>query len=522
MTPKRILLVEDELLIAQDERLLLENLGYVVNGIANSGEEALRKIEEDRPDLVLMDIILKGGMDGIEVAEKIRGQYDLPVVFVTAYADEQFIARAKLTEPFGYVVKPFDQKSLASNVEVALYKHSVDQRLRVSEEKFRSLIEFTNVAHWKVEVATERFLYISPQIEALLGYPATTWTDINSWVERIHPDDRERAVQYCHEKTAAGEDHNFEYRAITADERTVWIRDTVSVVMDEQGPRELVGFMADITQSKEYALEKERLQRELQQARKMEALGQLTGGIAHDFNNILDIILDNTELALSYCVREGQDKLVGHLKYIGKAGERARHLVAKMLAYSHHQVGDEKLLWLQPRIKENIKLLRSILPVSIEINTEIDEYTPAVMIDVVQFNQLLIYLCVNARDAMDGKGNFTIRLGWTRELGTECAACHKKIEGDWVELSVTDIGSGISPEALDCIFDPFFTTKDMGKRTGMGLSVINSIMHNHGGHILVETELGQGTSFRLLFPLVVGETKEAPVADQSSVGLPHD
>ncbi|MCP4040816.1 MAG: response regulator, partial [Gammaproteobacteria bacterium] len=128
MSPKRILLVEDESLIAQNEKLMLEELGYMVTGIASSGEKALRSLEEDTPDLVLMDIMLKGDMDGIEVADTIRKQHDVPVVFVTAYADEKFIQRAKLTEPFGYVVKPIDQQSLSSSIEVALYKHSTDQR----------------------------------------------------------------------------------------------------------------------------------------------------------------------------------------------------------------------------------------------------------------------------------------------------------------------------------------------------------------------------------------------------------
>ncbi len=520
MIPKRILLVEDELIIAQDEKQLLESLGYEVTGIASSGEEALLSVEEDTPDLVLMDIAIKGGMDGIEVTEIIRRKYDVPVVFVTAHVEQQLIERAKLTEPFGYVVKPIDPQSLTSTIDVALYKHSVDQRLRESEENYRSLIEFTNAVHWKVDMATQKFLYISPQIEPMLGYPVTTWTDINNWAERIHPDDRERTVQYCHEKTVAGEDHDFEYRAIAADGRTVWIRDTVSVVMDEYGPRELVGFMADITRFKEYALEKERLQRELQHARKMEALGQLTGGIAHDFNNILGIILGNNELVLNYYVPDGQAKLARHLNNIQKAGNRAAALVSQMLAFSRSKASDDKPLQLQALVKEDLKILSSTLPSSIEITTEMEENLPNVLMDPGQLSQLLMNLCVNARDTMDGKGNLTIRLSLAKGVEAECAACHKQLEGDWAELSVTDTGTGIPPDVLGRIFDPFYTTKDVGKGTGMGLPVIYGIMRNHGGHILVETELGKGTTFKLMFPPVVeeGETQET---DPSSLELPR-
>ncbi len=519
MTTKRILLVEDEIATATDEREMLEDMGYLVTAMVDTADKALRSLNADTPDLVLMDIVLRGDADGIELAESIRRHYDVPVVFVTAFADEQFIARAKLTEPFGYVVKPFDPQSLASNIEIALYKHSVDQKLRESEENYRSLIEFTNVVHWKVDMATERFVYVSPQIESLLGYPATTWTDIDSWMGRIHPDDREKAVQYCYEKSVAGEDHDFEYRAIAADGRIIWIRDTVSVVMDEHGPRELVGYMSEVTRFKDYALEKEQLQRELQQARKMEALGQLTGGIAHDFNNIQTIIMGYTGLARSASISKGDAKLTAQLDRVLEASERARNLVAQMLAFSRGETGNDKPLQLQPLIKEDLKMLRSTLPSSIEITTEMEENLPAVLMDPGQLNQLLMNLCVNARDAMAGTGDLTICLGLAKGVEAECATCYKQLEGDWVALSISDTGSGIQPDILDRIFDPFYTTKDVGKGTGMGLSVIHGIMHNHGGHVLVETEMGKDTTFRLLFPPVVEEAVETQTAVSSSTDL---
>ncbi|MCP4041151.1 MAG: PAS domain S-box protein [Gammaproteobacteria bacterium] len=396
-------------------------------------------------------------------------------------------------------------------------RKQVEESIRESEKKYRSLIEFTNVVHWKVEVATEKFSYISPQIEKLLGYPVKTWTDINSWITRIHPDDREEAVQYRKEKIVAGDSYAVEYRAIGADGGIVWVRDTVSVVMGEQGPRELVGFMQDITLFKEDAKEKWRLQRELQQAQKMEALGQLTGGIAHDFNNILGIILGYTEFSLEHSVKTGQPELVEYLKYVETAGERAKKLVAQMMAFSRGEARDDRPLQLQSRVKEDLKMLRSTLPASIEIQTEIEEKLPYVLMDPTQLNQILMNLCVNARDAMEGKGSLTIRLGWARGVDTECNSCHKQLEGDWVDLSVTDTGTGISPEVLKRVFDPFYTTKGVGRGTGMGLSVIHGIMRNHDGHVLVETEPGRGTTFRLLFPPVVAEAIEISEAEQFAV-----
>ncbi len=285
--------------------------------------------------------------------------------------------------------------------------------------------------------------------------------------------------------------------------------------------RNLMVMFSDITKRKKAEAEQVRLQCELQQTQKMEALGQLTGGIAHDFNNILGIILGYSELAMARSTSRGDAKQAKQLELILKASERAKGLVAKMLAFSRSEASNDTPLLLQSILMEDIKMLRSTLPSSIEISTEIDESLPAILMDPVQLNQLLMNLCINARDAMDGKGNINIRLAWSREMEGERVACRKRIEGDWVELSITDTGSGIKPDVLDRIFDPFYTTKDVGKGTGMGLSVIHGIMRNHGGHILVETEIGKGSTFRLLFPPAIEEIAKTPGVDRSSEKLPH-
>ncbi len=145
-------------------------------------------------------------------------------------------------------------------------------------------------------------------------------------------------------------------------------------------------------------------------------------------------------------------------------------------------------------------MIRAAMPTSIEIKVNIEEELPAVEMDPVQINQLLMNLCINARDAMEGKGTINVRLAWARSVKGECADCHKQVDGDWLELFVEDTGSGIPSSSLDSLFDPFFTTKDVGKGTGLGLSVVSGIVRSHEGHILVETEQGKGTVFRLLFP----------------------
>ncbi|MDO5835558.1 MAG: response regulator [Methanobacterium sp.] len=141
MPDTSIMLVEDEIIVAADVKNRLENMGYEVLGIFDTGEEAIEKAGELKPNLVLMDIVLKGEMDGIDAAQKIRELFDIPIIYLTAYSDEKTLQRAKVTEPFGYVLKPFEDREIQSAIEMAIYKHKMEQQLKESEEKYRKLIE---------------------------------------------------------------------------------------------------------------------------------------------------------------------------------------------------------------------------------------------------------------------------------------------------------------------------------------------------------------------------------------------
>ncbi len=254
--------------------------------------------------------------------------------------------------------------------------------------------------------------------------------------------------------------------------------------------------------------EQQRVQKELQQAHKMEALGQLTSGIAHDFNNILASILGFSELSLMQLKSGKTDNLHAHLREINTAGRRGKELIEQMLRFTRNDSHEQKRLQLQPLVKEITRLARSTLPSSILIEQQVEADTPPITADPVQIHQALMNLCVNARDAMENKGVLQIRLGPRRNLEFECDSCRCKLHGDWVELQVEDTGHGIPPEIREQIFDPFFTTKEPGKGTGMGLAVVQGAVHQNHGHIVVESEPGQGTRFRLLFPPAKTETEE--------------
>ena len=295
-----------------------------------------------------------------------------------------------------------------------------------------------------------------------------------------------------------------------------------SVLFDDNDKiSHVVAMGYDITDQKQAEEKQERLQRELQQAHKMESLGQLTGGIAHDFNNLLGIINGYSSLVLDNYINKGDEKLADYMEHITEAGDRAARLVAQMLAFSRSDQKADEIIQLAPLFKNDVEMLRATLPSTIEIKTDIDEDLPSVMLSPIHLHQILMNLSINARDAMQGVGELSIRLGWARNLNTESLVSHKRINGDWIELSISDTGSGIDGEVAENVFNPFFTTKEVGKGTGMGLSVIYGIMKNHGGHILLESELEKGSTFRMLFPPVCENNAESLTDSQQHIEAPE-
>lgn len=282
---------------------------------------------------------------------------------------------------------------------------------------------------------------------------------------------------------------------------------------------EHIGFVAiirDITQRKNAEQENKRLLRELQQSQKMESIGHLTGGIAHDFNNILASILGYTDLAINMVEKTHNDKLEKYLTHIKTSSERASNLVAQMLAFSRNTPSEPEALELPNVINETINILKPTLPSSIRVNTLIKAEIPMIMMDRTQLQQVIINICVNARDAMHAEGNLVIEVDFRRALSLKCASCHATVEGDFVDLSISDTGTGIDSSLINHIFDPFFTTKDVGKGSGMGLSVAHGILHQHHAHIYIDTQTNVGTSFHLLFPVAVSDSTEAPKKKQNS------
>jgi PAS domain S-box-containing protein len=291
-----------------------------------------------------------------------------------------------------------------------------------------------------------------------------------------------------------------------------------AVPMDYRGrPHALVNVR---DQTVERAAERERtaLEARLRQAQKMEAIGHLTGGIAHDFNNLLTTILGYVTLAAETATDAKTRRYVGEAR---SASERARDLIAQMLTFSRGRRGDPRPIALDGVAGEVIRLLRASFPSTVAIATEVEAALPAVVADPVQVEQVVLNLCINARDAIGSRGEIRVRIRRSAVDGRSCASCRGAVAGDFVELSIEDTGPGVPGDVQERMFDPFYTTKEAGHGTGMGLATVHGIVHEHGGHIVYETASGGGARFRVLLPATAQRAADLRAASAEPDAFPQ-
>lgn len=395
----KILVVEDERIVALNLKQRLTRMGYEVTGVVTSGEKALAAIEAIRPDIVLMDIHIDGDMDGIATAAAIPPGLHLPVVYLTAYSEEATLERARATLPYGYLLKPFSERELHATMQMVLERRRADGLLRESEA----------------------------QLEALV---ATRTAELSAANARLQ----------------------------------------------------------------EQIVVRRRAEEALYQARKMEAIGQLTGGVAHDFNNLLTPIIGSLDLLQRKGVGgEREQRLIaGALT----SAERAKTVVQRLLAFARRQPLHPCAVDLSELLSGMLHLVRTASHPSISVVLEVASDTPPAHADQNQLEMAILNLCVNARDAMPGGGVLTITA-----CGETIGAGHPTLKrGDYVRICVADTGIGMDEATLARAVEPFFSTKGVGQGTGLGLSMVHGLASQLGGALTLSSKLGEGVVAELWLP----------------------
>jgi PAS domain S-box-containing protein len=401
--------------------------------------------------------------------------------------------------------------------------------LRASEERYALAMEGANEGHWDWDLKTDR-LFLSATMATLeghrQGHVATTRTAWLTQIE-IHPDDGTRLEASLRDHLE-GRTPSFEceYRVRDGDWR--WLLARGRCLRDETGrPYRFVGSAIDMTAQKQAQSDRERLEAQLRQSQKMEAMGTLAGGIAHDFNNILGAILGYGELAQQQS--EPGTPLRRYIDNVMHAAERAKALVDRILGFSRSGLGERTEVHIQSVIEETLELIAASLPADIRLEKALTAGDAALIGDSTHLHQVAMNLCTNAVHAMEHGGTLTVALERLDLAETRSVSRGTLSPGSYIRLVIKDTGVGIPPDVVDRIFDPFFTTRGVGKGTGLGLSLVHGIVTDLGGAIDVKSAIAVGTSFEVWLPVTtevgkpaVGAVRELPCGRGETVMIVDD
>ena len=439
------------------------------------------------------------GQSGTVIGPDYRGITVLAAHEPVAVLNLGLVAKIDLAE----VQAPFIEAGVLSGlgaafvilVGVLFFRRIFNPVVERLEETVSDLADAQRIARlgsWDWNVV-ENEQHWSDELYRILGLePQESDASDESFLKLIHPDDR-RLVQRAVDKALYGKHRlNIEHRIVLSDGNERIVQAQGEVTFDDTGkPIRMAGTVQDITEVKQ-------TEAQLQQAQKMEAVGQLTGGVAHDFNNLLTVILGNLQL-LERRV-EGDARIQKRVRRASDAALRGADLTKRLLAFSRRQVLEPEVVGLDGLVAGMDDLLRRTLGEAIEIKTALaDELWPAT-VDRHQLESALLNLAINARDAMPSGGKLTIETANSR-LEDEYVARHAYVvTGDYVMLAVTDTGTGMSPEVIEHAFEPFFTTKGAGKGSGLGLSMVYGFVKQSRGHVNIYSEEGHGTTVKLYLP----------------------
>ncbi len=378
--------------------------------------------------------------------------------------------------------------SVGGHIALAIELRRAVEELRKNESMLRLLFEHNPLPTWLYEIESLKFLEVNQAATDLYGYTSEEFYRMG--VLEIRPEEqREKALQYIRDLQADVEEHEF-WLHQDKEGRTFEV-ETISHELKYAGKRVRLVVAQDIS-------ERRQLEGQLRQAQKMEAVGRLAGGVAHDFNNLLMVIKGHTELLLG--ALEPSESITRKIEQIDRSADRATALTRQLLAFSRMQVLQPQVINLNSVVDEMGKLLPRLIGEDIELLIRADEDLGTVRADASQMEQVIMNLAVNARDAMPNGGKLVIETA-NAELDHGYMTSHPLMKpGPYIQLVVTDSGTGMDAETQAHIFEPFFTTKEKGKGTGLGLATVYGIVKQSGGFIWVYSELGKGTSFKIYLP----------------------
>jgi PAS domain S-box-containing protein len=389
-----------------------------------------------------------------------------------------------------------------------------EEALRRSEEQWRDVFENNPTMYFMVDAAG-KIMAVNPFGAEQLGYcvDELVGQPVLSVFYESDRDAVQRDVAICLEQL--GRPKSWEARKLRRDGKVLWVRETAKAVPRVNGPIVLIAC-EDITERKQFDAEKERLEAQLRQSQKMEAMGTLAGGIAHDFNNILGAILGYGELAQQASPEGGVVRR--YVDNVMQAGGRAKALVERILAFSRSGVSERSPVNVQAVIEEVLELLSASLSPGVRLEKRLKAGNVAIIGDATQLHQVAMNLCTNASQAMENGGVLEVTLDRADVTESGGLSHGDLAPGAYVRLCVSDTGNGIPRHVLDRMFDPFFTTKIAGEGTGLGLALVHSIVADLGGAIDVRTTIGCGTTFTIWLP-ISGEATVASV--EIAAEVPH-
>ena len=383
-----------------------------------------------------------------------------------------------------------------------------ERELKEEKEKAQNYLDVVQVMMIVLD-QDGRVSLINPKGCEVLGFRESDILGEN-WLGRFVPEEHVEEVRELLLGPEPQEYAEYPVRTRGDEERTIAWHSTA--LHDDTG--EVVGVLCsgtDVTLVRS-------LEAQLLHSQKMDAIGTLAGGIAHDFNNILTAIIGYTNLSLQE-LNGGHDEVKSKLSQVVQAGERARDLVGQILTFSRQSEGGNQPVELPGVIKETIKLMRATLPATIEVRQTIDDQCRPVSSDPVKIHQVVMNLCTNAFHAMrESGGVLDVQLEMVEVDASMIERFPTLAVGSHARLMVSDTGVGIEPAVIDRVFDPFFTTKGVGEGTGLGLSVVHGIVKSCGGEIVVESELGIGTSFEVYLPCTSDDESSAAAAELDVAG----